>query len=190
MTGLRGLFLTALGSAAFFIGLTETAKRTSVDQTLKEITDLRPEAFMQGIYQRKFDRNGRLETTLTATSLLDFGDRANATLINPKLRLERYPATWFIKSEHGELTPDRNEVLLSKNVIADRLENGKHSWHLIGETLEWNQRTDLVTSTNRTTLIQGSINSIGDELVIDLNTNEYKFGDNVRTQWQSASSSD
>ena len=190
MTGWGRLFLAALGSATLFIGLTKPTNRTGVDQTLKEITDQRPEAFMQGIYQRKFDRNGGLETTLTATSLLDFGSRANATLINPKLRLERHPATWFIKSERGELTPDRNEVLLSKNVIADRLENGKYSWHLSGETLKWNQRTDLVTATTRTTLIQGPINSIGNELVIDLNTNEYKFGDNVRTQWQSAPSSD
>ena len=121
---------------------------------------------------------------------MDFGDRANAKLINPKLRLERQQATWLIEGERGELTPDRNEVFLSRNVIADRLENGKNSWRLSGETLKWDQRTDLVTSTTRTTLVQGSIDSVGNELVIDINTNEYKLGHNVRTQWQSASSSD
>lgn len=190
MSGLRRLFLIALGGAALFIGLTEPTNKTSVDLKLKEITDQRPDAFMQGIHQRKFDRTGRLETTLTAESLLDFGDRANAKLINPKLRLERQPATWLIEGERGELTPDRNEVFLSRNVIADRLENGKNSWRLSGETLKWDQRTDLVTSTTRTTLVQGSIDSVGNELVIDINTNEYKLGHNVRTQWQSASSSD
>ena len=45
---------------------------------------------------------------------MDFGDRANAKLINPKLRLERQPATWLIEGERGELNPDRNEVFLSK----------------------------------------------------------------------------
>ncbi|HCL68253.1 MAG TPA: LPS export ABC transporter periplasmic protein LptC [Gammaproteobacteria bacterium] len=190
VSGLVRLFLTALGCVALFIGLTEPTNKTSVDQTLKEITDQRPDAFMQGINQRKFDRHGRLETTLTATSLLDFGSRANAKLINPKLRLERQHATWFIEGERGELTPDRNEVFLSKNVIADRLENGKNSWHLSGETLKWDQRTDLVTSTTRTTLSQGSIDSVGNELVINLNTNEYRLGDNVRTKWRSATSSD
>lgn len=190
MSGWGRLFLTALGSVALFIGLTEPTKKTSVDPTFKEITDKRPDAFMQGIHQRKFDGNGRLETTLTATSLLDFGDRANAELINPKLRLERQPATWFIEGEHGELTPDRNEVSLSQNVIADRLEKGKNYWHLTGETLKWDRRTDLVTSTSRTTLIQGSIDSVGNKLLINLNTNEYTLGDNVRTQWRRATSSD
>ena len=93
MSGFGRLFFTALGSVALFIGLSEPTNKTSVDQTLKEITDQRPDAFMQGFSQRKFDRHGRLETTLTATSLLDFGGRANAKLINPKLRLERQPAT-------------------------------------------------------------------------------------------------
>ena len=93
--------MTALGSVALFIGLSEPTNKTSVDQTLKEITDQRPDAFMQGINQRKFDRHGRLETTLTATSLLDFGGRANAKLINPKLRLERQPATWFIEKANA-----------------------------------------------------------------------------------------
>ena len=190
MSGFGRLFFTALGSVALFIGLSEPTSKTSVDQTLKEITDQRPDAFMQGINQRKFDRHGRLETTLTATSLLDFGGRANAKLVNPKLRLERQPATWLIEGERGELNPARNEVFLSKNVIADRLENGKNSWHLSGETLKWDQKTDLVTSTTRTTLRQGSINSVGNELVIDLNTNEYRLGENVRTKWRSATSSD
>ena len=63
-------------------------------------------------------------------------------------------------------------------------------WRLSGETLKWDQRTDLVTSTTRTTLVQGSVDSVGNELVIDINTNEYKLGHNVRTQWRSASSSD
>ena len=49
MSGFGRLFFTALGSVALFIGLSEPTNKTSVDQTLKEITDQRPDAFMQGI---------------------------------------------------------------------------------------------------------------------------------------------
>ena len=188
MSGLVRLFFIALGSAALFIGLTEPTNKTSVDPKLKELLT-NGQMHSCRASTCKFDRTGRLETTLTAESLMDFGDRANAKLINPKLRLERQQATWLIEGERGELTPDRNEVFLSRNVIADRLENGKNSAPQ-RRNAEVDQRTDLVTSTTRTTLVQGSIDSVGNELVIDINTNEYKLGHNVRTQWQSASSSD
>ena len=83
MSGFGRLFFTALGSVALFIGLSEQTSKLSVDHTLKEITDQRPDAFMQGINQRKFDRHGRLETTLTATSLLDLGVELTRNLSIP-----------------------------------------------------------------------------------------------------------
>ena len=49
MSGLGRLFLIVLGGVALFIGLAEPTNKTSVDLKLKEITDQRPDAFMQGI---------------------------------------------------------------------------------------------------------------------------------------------
>ena len=190
MNGWSRLIFIAVGALALVFGLTEPATKSTLDPALKEIADLRPDAFMEGVYQRQFDAAGQLETTLVATSLLDFGDRANAELVDPKLWLERPPATWYIEGERGELTADRNQVFLSQNVIANRLENGKDPWHLSGQTLNWDQTTDLVTSKTTTRLVQGSAESVGDALVMDLNTNEYTLGEKVRTQWRSATSSD
>lgn len=157
---------------------------------LKEIADQRPDAFVEGIDQRRFDRNGRLETVLTATSLLDFGDRANTKLTNPELRVERPPTTWHIKGGFGELTADGDRVYLFNNVIAHRHEHLKDSWKLRGETLQWDRTKSLLTSITRTTLTRGTTDSIGDEMVINLNTNESWLGNNVRTRWRSVTSSD
>ncbi len=179
----------ALGIACVMIGLSKPITKTTLDPTLKEITDLRPDGFMKGVHQRQFDANGKLETTLVATSLLDFGDRANAELVQPQLWLERAPATWYIEGDRGELTADRNRLHLMDNVIANRFEGGKDPWRLSGETLNWNQITNLLTSKTTTKLVQGELNSIGDELVMNLITNEYMLGENVRTQWRSATSS-
>jgi LPS export ABC transporter protein LptC len=189
VNGWSRLVLIAIGAVALIVGLSEPTTKTTLDPTLKEIADQRPDAFMEGVYQRQFDQSGQLETTLVATSLLDFGDRANAELVNPKLWLERPPATWYIEGDRGELTADRNRVHLTDNVIANRLEKGKEPWRLNGETLHWDQTTDLVTSKTTTTLVQGGSESVGDELVMNLNTNEYTLGDKVRTQWRSATSS-
>lgn len=184
------LALIACGALAVAIGRWDPSVKSTLDPSLKEITNLRPDAFMEGIYQRKFNSAGQLETTLVASSLLDFGDRANAELVDPKLWLKKPPATWYIEGDHGELTADRNEVFLSENVIANKLENGKDPWFLSAQTLNWDQTTDLVTSKNTIRLTQGPVQSVGDELVMDLNTNEYTLGEKVRTQWRSATSSD
>ena len=104
MNGWSRLIFIALGAVALVFGLTEPTTKSTLDPALKEIADLRPDAFMEGVYQRQFDAAGQLETTLVATSLLDFGDRANAELVDPKLWLERPPATWYIEGERGELT--------------------------------------------------------------------------------------
>ncbi|MEK9669877.1 MAG: LPS export ABC transporter periplasmic protein LptC [Gammaproteobacteria bacterium] len=189
MNGWSRLILVMVGAVALIFSLSEPTIKTTLDPVLKEIADQRPDAFMEGVYQRQYDQSGQLETTLVATSLLDFGDRANAELVNPKLWLERPPATWYIEGDHGELTADRNRLRLTDNVIANRLEKGKDPWQLSSETLHWNQTTDLVTSKTTTTLVQGGLESVGDELVMNLNTNEYTLGDKVRTQWRSTTSS-
>ena len=120
MSGFDAFFL--LPWEIFFFGLSEPTNKTSVDQTLKEITDQRLDAFMQGISQRKFDRHGRLETTLTATSPLILG-RVNAKLINPNSGSNgiRDPLI-----EANAVNQSRSKTKYSlKNVVADRLENGK-----------------------------------------------------------------
>ena len=109
--------------------------------------------------------------------------------MNPALWLERPPATWHIKGDHGELTVDRNRLYLTTNVIANRFEEGRDPWRLSGETLQWDQTTDLVTAKTTTSLVQGRSQSVGDKLVMNLNTNEYTLGDKVRTQWRNATSS-
>ena len=134
------------------LGLSEPMTKETFDRALKEITDKRPDAFMEGVYQRQFNQSGQLDTTLTATSLLDFGSRANAEITNP---LTRASASRYIKSDHGELTVDRNRLYLTTNVIADRFEEGRDPWRLSGETLQWDQTTDLVTAKTTTTLVQG-----------------------------------
>ena len=182
-------FGIGIGIGIVVIGLFKPITKTTLDSTLKEIADLRPDAFMEGVHQRQFDANGQLKTTLVAKSLLDFGDRANAELIDLQLWLERPPVTWYIEGDRGELTADRNRLRLKHNVIANRFEDGEDPWRLSGETLSWDQITDLVTSMTPTKLVQGETKSIGGELVINLNTNEYTLGENVRTQWRSATSS-
>jgi len=81
VNGWSRLIFIALGALALVFGLTEPTTKSTLDPALKEIADLRPDAFMEGVYQRQFDAAGQLETTLVATSLLDFGDRANAELV-------------------------------------------------------------------------------------------------------------
>ena len=117
--------------------------------------------------------------------LLVTGHGGGDALLEVGQRLRRVDAAVVVVDELHPVV-EREDLV----VVADRLENGKNSWHLSGEALKWDQKTDLVTSTTRTTLRQGSINSVGNELVIDLNTNEYRLGDNVRTKWRSATSSD
>ncbi len=190
MNGWSRLAIFSVAAICIVVGLSEPTEKTTLDPTLQHIADQRPDAFMEGVHQRQFDQNGQLETTLVATSLLDFGDRANAELVDPQLWLERPPATWYIEGDRGELTADRNRVHLTDNVIANRIEDGQEPWQLSGDTLNWDQTTDLVTSKTTTQLVQGASESVGDELVMNLNTNEYTLGDKVRTQWRSATSSD
>ena len=189
MNGWSRLVLIAASAFVLILGISEPMTKTTLDRALKEITDKRPDAFMEGVYQRQFNQSGQLDTTLTATSLLDFGNRANAEIMNPALWLERPPATWYIKGDHGELTVDRDRLYLTTNVIANRFEEGRDPWRLSGETLQWDQTTDLVTAKTTTTLVQGRSQSVGDKLVMNLNTNEYTLGDKVRTQWRNATSS-
>ena len=189
VNGWSRLILIAASAFVLILGLSEPMTKETFDRALKEITDKRPDAFMEGVYQRQFNQSGQLDTTLTATSLLDFGSRANAEIMNPALWLERPPATWYIKGDHGELTVDRDRLYLTTNVIANRFEEGRDPWRLSGETLQWDQTTDLVTAKTTTTLVQGRSQSVGDKLVMNLNTNEYTLGDKVRTQWRNATSS-
>ena len=60
----------ALGIAFVVIGLSKPITKTTLDPTLKEIADLRPDAFSEGVHQRHSDANGQLETTLVATFLI------------------------------------------------------------------------------------------------------------------------
>ena len=189
VNGWSRLILIAASAFVLILGLSEPMTKTALDRALKEITDKRPDAFMEGVYQRQFNQSGQLDTTLTATSLFDFGNRANAEIMNPSLWLERPPATWYIKGDHGELTVDRDRLYLTTNVIANRFEEGRDPWRLSGETLQWDQTTDLVTAKTTTTLVQGRSQSVGDKLVMNLNTNEYTLGDKVRTKWRNSTSS-
>lgn len=188
MNGWTRLGLFALGGILIVFGLSEPDVGSVFDPELKAIAAQRPDAFMEGVYQRRYDTEGRLETTLVATSILDFGDRARAELVDPKLWLERPPATWHIEGDFGQLSSDRNRLFLNDNVTANRLEPGKAPWTLTGETLTWDQTTDLVKSDTPTTLVQDTAISRGDSLVMDLNTNEYTLGEQVTTQWHSTSS--
>ncbi len=162
---------------------------TSGDE-LEEITNLRPDAFMEGLQQRHFDQNGQVKTTLVATSLLDFGDRADTKLLNPRLWLKRPTGTWHLEADFGVLTADRNRVNLRRDVFINRLESGEVAFRLDGDVLNWDLETDLITSETTTKMVQGSAISIGDQLILDLNTNKYSLGDKVRMQWRSATSSD
>ena len=182
---LAGITFTAL-----IIGMSEPKIKNTFDLKLKEITDLRPDAFMESIYQRQFDQNGQVKTTLAATSLLDFGRRSNAEIIDPRLLLKRPEGTWFIEADFGVLTADRNQFNLRKNVIVNRLDYGKAPWKLTGNTLNWDQSTDLITSDGSTTVFKGSAESTGSGLELNLSTNEYFLGDKVRMQWRSTTSSD
>ena len=42
-------------------------------------------------------------------------------------------------------------------------------------------KDDLGNFNDQNNFVQGSVDSVGNELVIDINTNEYKLGHNVRT---------
>ncbi len=187
-TGVRWLF-GALAIGLLVASLSGPRFTTAVDPELARITDLKPEAFMEGVHQRLYDEDGYLESTRVAASLLDFGDRADAELEQPKLWLERPPATWYLEGNTGTLSGDRNTVRLHTDVLAIREQPGSEPWTLSGETLLWDQTTDLVTSDTTTTLVQGTSESIGDSLVMNLQTSEYTLGDNVRTQWQRKPSS-
>ncbi len=145
---------------------------------------------MEGLHQRQFDRNGQVKTTLVALNLLDFGDRADAELLNPRLWLERSTGTWHLKADFGGITADRNRVNLRRDVFVNRLESGGTEFRLNGDALNWNLETDLITSDTKTKMVQGGAVSIGNKLILDLNTNEYLLGDKVRMQWRSATSSD
>ena len=83
MNGWSRLILIAASAFVLIFGLSEPMTKTTLDRALKEITDKRPDVFMEGVYQRQFNQSGQLDTTLTATSLLDFGNRANAEIMNP-----------------------------------------------------------------------------------------------------------
>ena len=71
---------------------------------------------------------------------------------------------------------------LTDNVIANRFEDGK-SWRLSGESLNLDHNGSCdIQDYNQ--IVQGESKSIGDELVINLNTNELTLED-VRTKWRS-----
>lgn len=188
-SGTARLLLFVVAVAMVLYGISEPTTKSVLDPKLREIAEKKPEGFMEGVHQRRFDANGQLESTLVAVSLLDFGTRANALLEAPKLWLERPPATWYIEGQLGELSADRHHLTLTEDVIANRLEDGTEPWRLSGDILEWDQTTDLVTSNTTTVLVQGKSHSQGDSLRMDLNTSQYTLGDKVTTQWQSTPSS-
>ena len=188
MSWYLGLAVITLGCIVF--ALSESPKTTILSADLQRIADQRPDAFMEGVHQRTFNQNGALETTLLADSLLDFGPRANAQLEAPRLWLQRETANWYIEGDYGELSASRETVNIRENVSAQRSRDDETVLKLSGDQLRWDQTTDLVTSPTTTKLVQGGAVSIGDELIINLNTSEYSLGDKVKTQWRSISSSD
>lgn len=186
--GMRWL-LAGIGIGLILYGLSGPRMTGPLDAQLARIAEMKPEAFMEGVHQRIYDEQGRLETTLIADSFLDFGERADAELEKPRLWLERPPASWYLEGMNGTLSADRKRVTLNQEVVAVREEPNTAPWELSNDTLTWDQNTDLVTSNSKTTLTQGATQSVGDSLLMNLQSSEYTLGDKVKTQWQSTSSS-
>ncbi len=180
--------LIALGF--IFFSLSDPPEISTLSADLRKIADQRPDAFMAGIHQKTFSEVGTLKTTLIAESLLDFGSRANAKLEAPKFWLERNKTSWYIEGDHGELSADRKLVSITHNVSAKRSSDGRSYWELSGDQLLWDQTTDLITSSTTTKLVQGGTVSIGEELLLNLNKNEYRLDNKVKTQWRNISSSE
>lgn len=157
--------------------------------TLSEITRLKPEAFMEGVRQRTFDKEGTLESTLIADSLLDFGERADAELKRPRIWLNHAPVTWFLTGKTGTLSADRTQVHFQTEVSAIRSEPGSEPWQLFSDSVFWDQASEVITSDSTTQLTRGAVQSVGDSLIMNLRTSEYTLGNKVRTQWQTNSSS-
>ena len=78
------LSIAAITLTWMALNLSESQRSANLSADLQEITNQRPDAFMEGVYQRTFSQNGTLRTTLIADSLLDFGSRANAQLKTPR----------------------------------------------------------------------------------------------------------
>lgn len=183
--GFAAILLTSI-----ILSLSESPQTTTLSADLQKIANQRPDAFMEGVHQRTFNEDGTLETTLKAHSLLDFGTRADAQLEAPRLWLKRETTSWYIEGDYGELSANREIVNILDNASAQRYRFDETSMTLSGNQLRWDQTTDLVTSPTTTKMVHGRAVSIGDELIINLNTSEYSLGDKVRTQWRSISSSD
>mgnify|MGYP006113208807 FL=1 len=188
MNGWSRLGLMAAAAALVFPQFLAPTIKSVLDPRLKKIASQKPDAFIEGLHQRAYDRYGKLKSTLSATSLLDFGNRANAELVSPKFWIKRPPVTWYLQGNFGALTTDRKKLWLHRSVIAKRLEAGKSPWRLQSETLNWNQGIDLITSNTRTMMMHGSTTSVGGTLVINLYNNEYSLGEQVKTQWRSTPS--
>lgn len=186
MRGSRlGIALLAVLSLLLGLMLSPSPRTLSTD--LQAITAQRPDAFIEGIQQLHYGEDGRLVRTLTADTLIDFGDRGEARLTHPKIWLDRGAQQWSVMSGAGQLSTDRSVLYLAHNVVAVRSAPGQVAWHITGESLLWDQVRDQIRSETPVTLTQGSTVSQGDRLVMDLTATEFTLGEKVKTTWPSSS---
>jgi LPS export ABC transporter protein LptC len=180
-----GIALLAVLSLA--LGLAISPRSTPLSAELQAITAQRPDAFMENVRQRHYGPDGRLIRTLTADTLIDFGDRAEARLTEPKVWLDRGAQQWTVVSALGQLSTDRTQLQLIGDVIAQRTAPGQVAWHITGAALLWDQTKDQIRSTTSVILTQGDTVSRGDRLMMDLTSNAFTLGEKVTTRWPSSS---
>ncbi|MGA1109761.1 MAG: LPS export ABC transporter periplasmic protein LptC, partial [Pseudomonadales bacterium] len=81
--GVSRLGIASLAILSLVLGLNLSPRATSLPPDLQAITAQRPDAFMEEVRQRHYGPDGHLVRTLTAASMIDFGERAEARLTDP-----------------------------------------------------------------------------------------------------------
>jgi LPS export ABC transporter protein LptC len=185
--GVSRLGIALLAILSLALGLAMSPRPTPLSPELQAITAQRPDAFMENVRQRHYGADGRLVRTLTADTLIDFGDRAEARLTEPKVWLDRGAQQWTVVSALGQLSTDRMQLRLIGDVVALRAAPGQVAWHIAGDALVWDQTMDQIRSTEPVTLTQGETVSRGDRLIMDLTSNAFTLGEKVTTRWPSSS---
>lgn len=180
------LGIASIAILSLVIGLNLSPRSTSLSPDLQAITAQRPDAFMEDVRQRQYGPDGRLIRTLTAASMIDFGERAEARLTEPHVWIDRGAQQWTVVSAVGELSTDRTTLRLEGDVVAQRDALNQVPWEITGETLVWDQTQDLIRSIGPVVLVQGETISRGDQLVMDLSSNAFTLGEKVTTRWPSS----
>lgn len=113
------LLIPLLIAVVVLIDLVEEPAPFVVEETLN-MRETRSDYYLSEFRSRKFDRDGRIEYTVTGDTLAHYPHNDRSEIAAPRLELQREDALWQVASSNGRFDPDPDLFTLFGDVVVTR----------------------------------------------------------------------